>query len=284
MSEKMISINDVEICTETFGNPREPAVLLMMGAKSSMIWWDEEFCDRLAGKGRFVIRYDNRDVGKSTVYEQGKIGYSLVDMVDDAAGILDAYHLKAAHIVGMSLGGMLAQILSLRYPDRVLTTTMIATSMIGPHRSELPTMDPKIREFHSTANSLDWNDQESVVEYTVESWRLLHGSKHDFDEKRIYTLAKMDYHRANNLQSQFNHALVQGGEEYVGKINEITAPTLVIHGTEDPVLPYDHGVALAKEIPDAKLLTLEGVGHELHYEDWDTIIAAIVEHTEIIKN
>lgn len=280
----MIHLNDVEICTESFGNPDEPAILLMMGAKSSMIWWDAEFCERLAGKGRFVIRYDNRDVGKSTVYERGKIGYSLVDMVDDAAGILDAYHLKAAHIVGMSLGGMLAQILSLRHPDRVLTTTMIATSMIGPHRPGLPTMDSKIREFHSAQGSIDWDDEESVVQYTVESWRLLHGSRHDFDENRIYSLAKMDYHRANNLQSQFNHALVQGGEEYVGKINEITAPTLVIHGTEDPVLPYEHGGVLAQEIPDAKLLTLEGVGHELHYEDWDTIIATIVEHTELMKD
>ncbi|WP_153945047.1 alpha/beta fold hydrolase, partial [Acinetobacter baumannii] len=124
--EKMVKINDVEICTECFGNPDHPALLLIMGANASMIWWDDEFCEKLAAKGRYVIRYDNRDVGRSTFYEPGKIGYTIVDMVDDAAGILDAYNIPKAHVVGMSLGGMLAQILSLKYPNRVLTATMIA--------------------------------------------------------------------------------------------------------------------------------------------------------------
>lgn len=105
MSEKMVKINDVEICTECFGNPDHPALLLIMGANASMIWWDDEFCEKLAAKGRYVIRYDNRDVGRSTFYEPGKMGYTIVDMVDDAAGILDAYNIPKAHVVGMSLEG-----------------------------------------------------------------------------------------------------------------------------------------------------------------------------------
>lgn len=282
MSEKMISINGIEICTECFGDPDNPAVLLMMGANASMIWWDVEFCESLAAKGRFVIRYDNRDVGKSTFYEPGKIGYTIVDMVDDAAGILDGYNIKKAHVVGMSLGGMLAQLLALRHSDRVLSATLIATTIIGPRRPDLPHMDNKIREYHSSASTVNWDDQESAVKYMAESWKLLHGSKHYFDEKRIYNLARTDYKRANNILSQFNHALIQGGDEYVGQIKDIEAPILVIHGTEDPVLPYEHGKVLSQEIPNAKLLTLDGVGHEIHYEDSDTIIDAIFYHTETL--
>ncbi|GIO24791.1 alpha/beta fold hydrolase [Oceanobacillus sp. J11TS1] len=284
MSEKMISVNGVNICTECFGDSNNPAILLIMGANASMVWWDVDFCERLAATGRYVIRYDNRDVGKSTYYEPGQIGYTIVDLVDDATGILDAYNIKEAHVVGMSLGGMVAQILALRHAKRVSTATLIATTAIGSRRTDLPHIDTKILEYHSAANTVNWDDQESAVKYMVKSWQLLNGSKHDFDEKRIYELARTDFNRANNLLSQFNHALLKGGDEYASQLKDIKVPILVIHGTEDRVLPYEHGKVLSKEIPNSKLLTLEGVGHEIHYQDWDTIIDAIFSHTETIKS
>lgn len=131
MSEQILKINKVDICTESFGNPEDPAVLLIMGAMSSLDWWDDDFCLRLADSGRFVIRYDHRDLGRSTVYEPGTSNYTITDLADDAAGVLDAYSIERASIVGMSLGGMIGQILALRYPERVNTLTLIASSVFG---------------------------------------------------------------------------------------------------------------------------------------------------------
>ena len=129
MNEQILKINNVEICTESFGNPNNPAVLLIMGAMSSLDWWDEDFCLRLAERERFVIRYDHRDLGRSTTYPPGTSNYTITDMADDAIGVLDAYSIEKAHIVGMSLGGMIGQILALRYPDRIDSLTLIASSV-----------------------------------------------------------------------------------------------------------------------------------------------------------
>ncbi|MED2497904.1 alpha/beta hydrolase, partial [Bacillus thuringiensis] len=131
MTEKIIKINEIDICTESFGDSADPAVLLIMGAMCSMVYWDEEFCQQLADTGRYVIRYDNRDVGRSTTYKPGSSHYTVVDMADDAIGVLDAYHIDEAHIVGMSLGGMIAQIVALRNPQRVLSITLIASGIFG---------------------------------------------------------------------------------------------------------------------------------------------------------
>lgn len=132
MNERLIKVNGIEICTDSFGIQGNPAILLIMGAQSSMIWWEEEFCRRLADTGRFVIRYDNRDVGRSTTYEPGQPGYTFEDMADDAVRVLDAYKIQQAHIVGLSMGGMLTQMIALRHPERVLTITLLSTSNFAP--------------------------------------------------------------------------------------------------------------------------------------------------------
>lgn len=128
MSDKIVKVNGIDICSESFGDPSNPAILLIMGATCSMVYWDEEFCQRLADTGRYVIRYDNRDVGRSVVYEPGSSNYTVIDMANDAAGLLDAYNIEQANIVGMSLGGMIAQVLATRHPQKVLTLTLIASS------------------------------------------------------------------------------------------------------------------------------------------------------------
>lgn len=276
--EIIIKTDSVEICAESFGNPKDPAILLIMGATASMVWWDEEFCQRLADSGRFVIRFDNRDVGRSTAYAPGQPVYDVLDMADDALRVLDYYNIKQANLAGMSLGGMIAQLVALRNPERALTITLISSS-VWDDRPDLPPIDKKILDYHSSGATVNWSDKHSVIEYMVNGWQLLKGSKHPFDKNRAYKLAENEANRARNLLSMFNHSLLKGGESFYGKEKEITVPTLVIHGTEDPVLPFKHAEALIKSIPGAKLLTLEGIGHEIPLPEWDKIISAIVTHT-----
>jgi len=276
MNERLIKADGIEICTDSFGKQVNPAILLIMGAQSSMIWWEEEFCQRLADEGRFVIRYDNRDVGRSTTYEPGQPGYTFEDMTDDAVRVLDAYQIKQAHIVGMSMGGMLTQMIALRHPERVLTVTLLSTSNFAPH---LPPMEERIMEFFSNMGTTDWSDEQSAVDFAVNRSRILVGSKHVFNETKVGSLAKREFNRSNNIASMTNHALLTGGESYLSRTGEIEVPALIIHGTEDPIIPYEHGTNLANEIPGSTLLTLEGAGHELHQDDWDLVIHSISRHT-----
>ncbi|MDC0702133.1 MULTISPECIES: alpha/beta fold hydrolase [Priestia] len=275
MNEEIIKIDNVEICTESFGNPKNPAVLLIMGAMSSLDWWDEDFCLRLAEHERFVIRYDHRDLGRSTTYPPGTSNYTITDMADDAIGVLDAYSIDKAHIVGMSLGGMIGQILALRYPDRIDSLTLIASSVFGTEAEKLPPMDQRILDYHKKSASIDWSNQEETVLYLAGGWKILSGTK-PYEEKRMYKLAEREAARAKQLPSRFNHALLQGGGQYYDRLSEITIPTLIIHGTEDPALPYEHGLALAKAIAHANLIALDRTGHEVHSEDWEQIIKSIV--------
>ena len=282
MIEKIVEFQEVKICTEHIGKQDHPAILLMMGATASMLWWDEEFCERLAGKGYFVIRYDNRDVGKSTAYPPGIPPYTLEDMVHDAIRILDAYNIQQAHLVGMSLGGMLAQMAALMYEDRVASLTLYATGPFGPSDPDIPPMDEGVLEFQAKAAEVDWGDEEAVAEYLVEGAAMQSGSRHVFDKERGIKLAKAEFRRANNYISMFNHAGLQGGENLYGRVNEIQQPVLLIHGTDDPIWNYRHTKVLLEELQRAQLVTLEGTGHEFHPNDWDAIIDAIDQH--ISKN
>lgn len=276
MNERLIKVDGINICTDSFGEPVNPAILLIMGAQSSMIWWEEEFCQRLADAGRFVIRYDNRDVGRSTTYEPGHPGYTFEDMADDAVRVLDAYKIDQAHILGMSMGGMLTQMIALRHPKRLLTISLLSTSNFAPH---LPPMEERIMDFFSNMGAIDWTNEQSVTQFAMDRSRILTGSKHQFNETEVGYLAKKEFARSNNVASMSNHALVTGGESYLVRTSEINVPALIIHGTEDPIIPYEHGKNLANEIPGAVLLTLEGSGHELHSDDWELIIDSIVKHT-----
>ncbi len=278
MGEQLLKINNVDLCTESFGNPKDPAVLLIMGSMSSLDWWDEDFCLRLAEQGRFVIRYDHRDLGRSTTYEPGTSNYTITDMADDAVGILDSYSIEQAHIAGMSLGGMIGQIFALRYPERIRTLTLIATSVFGTEMEKLPPMDQSILEHHAKRSTIDWSNKEAVIPYLAEGWRLLAGSK-TFEQERIFKLAEREAVRAKQLLSRFNHAMLQGGEEYYDRTGEISVPVLIIHGTKDPALPYEHGLALMKAIPHAEFVTLDGSGHEIHSDDWDQIIGSVILHS-----
>ena len=278
MAERMVEANGVELCTDAFGDPTDPAILLIMGVGGSMLWWEDGFCRMLADARRFVIRFDHRDTGRSVTYEPGRPGYTGTDMVADAAGILDCYGVQAAHIVGVSAGGAFAQVLALDFPDRVLSLVLISTSPATPGVRRLPSPTAAFGEFVATAQ-VDWSDSESVIEYLVGYSRMLGGDQRRFDEKARRALARREVDRARNIAALQNHDAIPDSDRSYGALSTITVPTLVIHGTADPMFPPRHGEALAAEIPDAGLLLLDGAGHGVDNADWDTIVGAIVEHT-----
>ena len=282
MAERMVEVSGVEVCTEAFGNPGDPPVLLVMGMSASMMWWETGFCERLADGRRFVIRYDHRDTGRSVTYPPGHPRYAGSDLVRDAAGVLDAYGLAAAHIVGMSMGGALAQLLALDFPDRVLSLVLISTSPALPGERPLASSAERFRRFASTAR-VDWSDTSAVVDYVVDYWRVLGGRQRGFDEAHIRELAQFDADRARDVAAAQNHGLLSDENRPRAPLSSIAAPTLVVHGTDDPMFPLDHGAALADEIPNAKLLALSGAGHGIDPDDWDTVIGAIVDHTRALS-
>src|SRR5690606_26445350 len=259
--EKIINNGDVSICTEHFGNTDNPAILLIAGATVSMLYWDSDFCTKLADKGYFVIRYDNRDVGKSTTYEVGSIPYDITDLADDAVNILDAYKIKKANIMGMSLGGLIAQIIAIKNPNRVNSLILMSTGIWGTPDPNIPEMDKKIIDFHTKAKKINWDNEDAIVEYMLQGAELMIGRKpidYPREERRI----KEEFHRALNYFSMFNHALLQGGEAYYDRLNEVMAPTLVIHGTDDKIWHFNHTQKLLAEIRNSQLLKLDGTGHE----------------------
>ena len=223
----------VELCTEAFGDPADPPILLIMGMGGSMLWWEEGFCRMLADGRRFVIRYDHRDTGRSITYEPGRPGYTGRDLVADAAGVLDAYGLPAAHVVGVSMGGALAQLLALDFADRVFSLVLISTSRAVPGERELPPPTEDFVRFAATA-AVDWSEPESVIEYVVDYSRVLAGER-PFDESAVRELSRRDVERARNFSAAQNHDLLADDEPTRAPLTSIAAPTLVIHGTADPM-------------------------------------------------
>ena len=279
MRAREIATNGISLHCEAVGDPAHPAVLLIMGAMSSAVWWPEELCRQLADRGRYVIRYDQRDTGRSTSYTPARASYTIEDLADDAVGVLDGYELDRAHLVGMSLGGYLAQIIALKHPSRALTLTLIASERLARADPELPAIDPSVTEYHARAAELDWSDREAVVSYQVGAWRLISGSAHAFDEPAVRAMSEADFDRTPNLLTTFNHAALGDAVGWVDRLDEVGVPALVIHGTEDLVLPYAHAQALESALPTATFLTLEGTGHELHRADWPAILDAVEQHT-----
>jgi pimeloyl-ACP methyl ester carboxylesterase len=248
-SPRRVERDGVVLAAESFGDPSDPAVLLIMGAMASGVWWPEEFCRRLAAMRGFVVRYDHRDTGGSSTGTPGAIAYTTEDLADDAVRVLDDYGLADAHLVGMSLGGFLAQLVALKYPDRVLTLTLLSSERLAAADPSLPGMSPEIPAYHARAAELDWSDREAVIEYQVGAWRLLNGPAHPFDEAGVRALAAADYDRTPDPLTPMNHALLGDATAWYGRLDRIRQPALIIHGTADPVLPYAHAEALVRDLP-----------------------------------
>ncbi|MFC8828960.1 alpha/beta fold hydrolase [Streptomyces sp. NPDC057137] len=281
-----VESNGVRLCVQTFGSPADPTVLLISGATSSMDGWDEEFCARLAAGGRQVVRYDQRDTGQSVTSPAGAPDYTFNDLIADAVGLLDTLGVDRAHLVGISMGGGLAQSLAVARPERVATLTLVSTSPAGPTGSELPPPSERMRaSFADPAPEPDWSDRAAVIEYLVEGERLFAGptSFDEEEEEAVRGLAGRIVDRSTDIEAAMKNHWILGEDEkpVTVRLAEVSAPTLVLHGTEDPLFPLDHGRALAEGIPDARLVTLDGVGHQPPpARVWDTAISAVLRHTD----
>ena len=280
-NERILNVNGVDLCVETFGDPTDAAILLIAGAEASMDWWRDEFCQRLADGSRLVVRYDFRDTGRSVSYEPGAPGYTGEDLADDAAGLIDSLGLGQTHLVGMSMGGGIAQLVALDHPDKVASLTLIASSpeVPGDADRDLPGMTQQAQAGFEAIADPDWTDRDAVIDYIVAIERTCAG-KNGFDEDEWRELAGRVFDRTTNIESAMtNHDALEDDDRPRAPLGSLRAPTLVIHGTEDPVLPYAHGVALADEIPGARLLPVKGMGHEVVRHDWDVLVPAILQHT-----
>jgi pimeloyl-ACP methyl ester carboxylesterase len=274
--EVIIEANGVDLCVETFGDAAEPAILLIHGACASMLWWEEELCERIAAGGRYVIRFDNRDTGRSVSYPPGRPEYSLRDMVDDAVGILDALGIDRAHFVGRSMAGAIVTLAAQHHADRVASLSLVSTT---PGGAGLPPMSEEFTRYVGSGGP-DPSDSAAVVEFVVGLMQVYSGGSPYYDERAMRTVAEQDVARARNIASCLtNHFVIDTGEPIGRRRIEFDAPTLVVHGERDPVFPLGHGQALQKQIPGAELLILERTGHELPPPLWGLFVRALIKHT-----
>lgn len=252
------SCNDIEIYYETFGKPENPPVLLIMGLGAQCIMFTEDFINPLVDANYYVVRFDNRDIGLSTWMNEKDKPYSLADMAKDTLGLLEFLTIKKTHVLGVSMGGMIAQEFTLAYPGRVLTLTSIMSTgdKLGPTAGslmQLPTGEALI-------------NAEGSVKYYVEMYRGLAGKRFPYNAAqftKLFTQAIV-VRKGQNPQAT-NHQLyaIATSESRLGKLPGIRVPTLILHGTDDPLIPYTHATTYARLIPGANLVKMEGVGHEL---------------------
>jgi pimeloyl-ACP methyl ester carboxylesterase len=285
------SANGMRLCYETFGNPADPPLLLIMGLATQMIVWDDDFCTQLAARGFRVIRFDNRDIGLSTKLERARtpsfpemmlaqatglrfrVPYTLRDMAADTVGLLDALGIARAHVVGASMGGAIAQEIAILYPDRVLTLTSIMSSTGDP---KLPRPTPRALAVLAKKVPLD---RAGYVREYVATWRVLAGDHFPFDAERTARQGQAGYDRGINPPGAARQllAIIASGNRKKA-LAKVRIPTLVLHGTEDPLIPFEAGLDTAKTIPGAQLLLIEGMGHSFPREVWPRIIDAIAQH------
>lgn len=278
-----VQLNDgAELCVQTIGDPADPALLLIGGATWSMDWWEDELCQQLAERGRRVIRYDNRDTGRSTSYPVGAPTYSSSDLTTDNLAILDSLKVEQAHMVGLSMGGGIAQSLALGYRDRVASLTLIATSPIDPKITGLPAPAPELSaSFSAFRPDPDWTDRDAVIEFILEGERPYAGPG-NFHESELRALISRVVDRSNSIAASLtNHFLVPDDDPADSSMSALAGVAiLVLHGSADPLFPIAHGAALAEAIPGARFIELPGMGHQLPPRDtWDLVIDLLIGHT-----
>lgn len=270
MAEGYATRNGIRIWYEDSGPSGSAPLLLVMGVDASVLWWPPGLADALVAAGYRVIRFDNRDVGLSTYLDESSPPYGLDEMADDAAAVLDAVDLEGAHFVGVSLGGMIGQELALRSPARVRSLTLISTTPVLDERLSPPT-DALLAFFDTPAS-------EDPVQQAIDFARALAGTRFPFDEHYYRELVARDLARGTNPSSKHaaipQSALSRDEHELVA----VEAPTLVVHGAEDPLFPYDHAEVLAQAIPHATLVRWEGVGHELPPQLVPQLTQLLVDH------
>lgn len=274
---EILTFEGLELAIDRTGPADAPAVLLIAGGGQSMDWWTPEFCARLGAGELHVIRYDHRDTGQSSTSPLGEPGYSGDDLVADPLRILDALGIAKADLIGMSMGGGIAQSLAVCASERVRTLTLVESSPAGGDY-ELPPPSPEVAAtWEEPAPEIDWADRDAVIDYRVEVERPYVGSL-DFDEPRVRELAMLEVRRTRNMASSMaNHFIAEPGAAVDPA--DIRVPTLVVHSADDPMFPLAHGEALARVIPGARLVRLAGVGHEIPPPSvWDSLVPELHRH------
>ena len=288
---QLAKANGIEICYDIFGSPQDEPMVLIMGLAAQMVMWDDEFCAELASRGFRVIRFDNRDIGKSTRFSGGSrltvmellklrflhvapaSTYKLSDMAADVIGLLDSLGIASAHIVGLSMGGMIAQEMAIRYRDRVRSLTSIMSSTGNP---KLPA---PAKEAASILLAPAPTTKEEYIERFAQTWKILRQGSFPQDEAKDRQRAELTYSRGLNppgVMRQLRAILASGSRN--DALRNVRIPALVIHGTVDPLVRPVAGKDTAESIPGAKLLMIEGMGHALPIPMWPQVIDAIVSH------
>ncbi|MEH6814142.1 MAG: alpha/beta hydrolase, partial [Motiliproteus sp.] len=283
------TVNGIEIAYQSFGDEQAPCVLLIMGLGSQMQTWHDRFCIRLAACGYRVVRFDNRDCGQSSIMnaaglpdigailrgQQLPLPYTLNDMAIDAIGLLDVLGVDRAHVVGASMGGMIAQLMAINWPKRLRTFSAIMSSTGRPG---LPPPTAEAQKVLFTPPPLNL-DEKTFVPFFVNNWRTVAGDKLPFEEDRIMELAvstwKRGYHPAG-IARQFAAMITDGNRK--PKLSQVQVPALVLHGDQDPLIPVDCGRDIADAIPGAEFQAIEGMGHDLPESCWDSLIGSLVAH------
>ncbi len=270
--EKIVQFDDVNLMTESFGDPNNPCLLLIMGSASSLLWWDERLCQMFVDKGFYVIRYDNRDTGLSSCYPVGQPAYDFETMSDDAIEILNAYKVDKAILFGMSMGAMLAQMIAHSHPERVEALVLYAGMYFGEGADALPVFSDEVKAFFEHYGDYQPEGHQAQVDYAFKQWQVTHQSERTYDLEQIYRMIQKDVERAIDYNAKLNHAFAQVSTDILSKPERIQVPSLIIHGTVDSVIPMVHGEYLAKTIPDSRFVQLIGAGHEIHPDDYDVIV------------
>jgi pimeloyl-ACP methyl ester carboxylesterase len=291
MGELKVEANGIEIVYEVIGDASARPMLLIMGLGAQMVLWEDEFCRMLVEHGHRVIRFDNRDVGKSTHFHEAGLPdlaaimaaaftgrplsapYTLSDMACDCVGLLDALGIAQADIVGASMGGMIAQTLAIEHPSRVRTMTSIMSTTGNP---ALPPPDAEAISFLLSPMPMD---REGAIEYGVKMFRVIGSPSFPFEEERIRRLAALQHDRGVDPAGVVRQlaAIVASGNR-AEKLRSVTAPTLVIHGKADPLVPLEGGVETAAMIPGARLEAVDGMGHDLPMSLWPRLVEWISSH------
>ena len=284
-------VDDLEIEYDTFGDVNARPLLLIMGLGAQMILWEDEFCEQLAASGFHVVRFDNRDIGQSTqldhlgipnVFEAmtavmaGKpvnAPYSLDEMADDTVALMSALDIARAHVVGASMGGMIAQTIAIRHPERLLSLTSIMSTPGGPG---LPPAKPEAMAVLLTPPPAD---REGNVARAVAAWRVIGSPGFPFDEERIRGIFGRAFDRGYHPAGVARQlaAILKSGSR-VEALAGVQVPTLVVHGAEDPLILVEAGRATADAVPGSTLLVIEGMGHDFPVGVWSQIIGAIADH------
>jgi pimeloyl-ACP methyl ester carboxylesterase len=287
VSEETCTIGDLELCFERFGDPGDPAMLLVMGLGTQMLGWPDEFCSDLAQRGYHVIRFDNRDIGRSTKLshlrpptlgqllrrDRRAAGYTLADMADDAVGLLDHLGIERAHVTGASMGGMIAQTIAIRHPDRVLSLASIMSSTGGRLTGR-----PALRVLPIFLKRAPLG-REAYIEHITRLLRTIGSPGFERDEEEMREMLGRAYDRGiDPAGSGRQLAAILADADRAPRLRRLDLPAVVIHGTADRLVHPSGGRATARAIPGAKLVMIHGMGHDLPRGAWPRIIDAIAEN------